>query len=166
MIYCTTQFTGVPKMCFEDAQFMVDSAVSDKDMADPNMEEKRSRKAPLFIPKGSEVIICSESLHYNPRHWPDPYTFNPERFMKADWPRDAFLPFSAGSRACIGRRFAEIEGIVVITHILLRYQVSIDPSRFPDVPGESKLERRGRLVQIGSFLMKPPKDLPLIFTRR
>ena len=31
------------------------------------------------------------------RYWDDPHTFNPSRFLK-DWPRDAFLPFSAGKK--------------------------------------------------------------------
>ena len=31
------------------------------------------------------------------RYWDDPDTFNPSRFLK-DWPRDAFLPFSAGEK--------------------------------------------------------------------
>ena len=29
------------------------------------------------------------------RYWKDPHTFKPERFL-GDWPKDAFLPFSAG----------------------------------------------------------------------
>lgn len=44
---------------------MVDAALSEEEVADPNMEEKRSRKAALFIPKGAEVILFSEALHYN-----------------------------------------------------------------------------------------------------
>jgi len=42
-------------------------------------------------------------IHSIARYWEDPHTFKPERFLK-DWPRDAFLPFSAGARACIGRK--------------------------------------------------------------
>lgn len=32
------------------------------------------------------------------RYWKDPHTFNPSRFL-ADWPRDAFVPFSAGEKS-------------------------------------------------------------------
>ena len=35
---------------------------------------------------------------FSARYWDDPHTFNPSRFLKKDWPRDAFLPFSAGKR--------------------------------------------------------------------
>jgi hypothetical protein len=34
---------------------------------------------------------------FSARYWDDPNTFSPSRFLK-DWPRDAFLPFSAGER--------------------------------------------------------------------
>lgn len=44
--------------------------------------------------------------------WPDPEEFKPDRFIDTDdykYNRDAFLPFSAGARSCVGRKFAEIE---------------------------------------------------------
>ena len=31
------------------------------------------------------------------RYWDDPNTFKPSRFLE-DWPREAFLPFSAGEK--------------------------------------------------------------------
>ena len=40
--------------------------------------------------------------NYAARYWEDPFTFRPERFM-GEWNRDAFVPFSGGARACIGR---------------------------------------------------------------
>jgi cytochrome P450 len=37
------------------------------------------------------------------KYWDDPEEFRPERFL-GDYNRDAFLPFAAGPRACLGRR--------------------------------------------------------------
>ena len=73
------------------------------------------------IPAGSLVKIDVPGLHYNrknhlvqrfysgglqrayaARYWGDPHAFNPKRFM-SDWDKDAFIPFSGGARACIGR---------------------------------------------------------------
>jgi len=70
-------------------------------------------KCTVPIPKGVEIAISVPGLHYNrkaayfhfcalslyrtlARYWEDPYAFRPSRFLK-DWPRDAFLPFSAGN---------------------------------------------------------------------
>jgi len=47
--------------------------------------------------------VRTDVIYSKARYWEDPHAFKPERFLK-DWPRDAFLPFSAGARACIGRK--------------------------------------------------------------
>ena len=39
--------------------------------------------------------LFSKQNIFSARYWDDPHTFNPSRFLK-DWPRDAFVPFSAG----------------------------------------------------------------------
>jgi hypothetical protein len=40
------------------------------------------------------------------RYWDEPTKFMPERFLKP-YNKEAFVPFSGGPRACIGRRFTE-----------------------------------------------------------
>jgi cytochrome P450 len=41
--------------------------------------------------------MFSKPNTFSARYWDDPHTFNPSRFLK-DWPRDAFMPFSAGEK--------------------------------------------------------------------
>ena len=41
------------------------------------------------------TCIKFQKISFSARYWDDPHKFNPSRFLK-DWPRDAFLPFSAG----------------------------------------------------------------------
>ncbi|PVF96184.1 cytochrome P450 [Serendipita vermifera] len=55
------------------------------------------------VPKGTNVNILTVALHRNPKYWPNPDKFIPERFL-GDWPKKAFAPFSLGARACMGRR--------------------------------------------------------------
>ena len=71
-------------------------------------------------------FLQNENIFFLARYWKDPGTFNPSRFLAADWPRDAFIPFSsgekwesfflgmtyffsseiyAGARSCIGRKY-------------------------------------------------------------
>jgi len=63
------------------------------------------------------------------KYWKDPDEYQPSRFL-GDWPRDAFLPFSGGVRSCLGRRFTELESIVVIAMILQKYKITVkeDPA--------------------------------------
>ncbi|KAF9048962.1 cytochrome P450 [Panaeolus papilionaceus] len=96
------------------------------------------------IPQGSYVNIHVTAIHYNPRYWPDPKSFKPERFLKPDWPRDAFLPFSGGARACLGRRFAEIEAIVILTMLASKYKITVKEE--PQFANETFEQRKARVL--------------------
>ncbi|KAH9953726.1 614/534 cytochrome P450 [Lactifluus volemus] len=100
----------IPKIAAEDTTLMA----SNRD----------GTKTSIPVPAGTTVSLHVPGIHYNPRYWKDPHMFKPERFL-GDWPKDAFLPFNQGARACLGRRFAEIEGIAVITMLVSRYKIDI-----------------------------------------
>ncbi|KAF8503883.1 cytochrome P450 [Hysterangium stoloniferum] len=115
------------------------------------------------VPKGTKMIISSPALHCNPRYWKDPYAFNPSRFL-GDWPRDAFLPFSGGARACIGRGFAETESVAAITMIIQKYKVELkNPELYA---GLTPLEKREKLLANRQGLTTTPINVPLIFRKR
>jgi len=57
------------------------------------------------IPKGTGVGVSLHEMHMNPKYFPDPLKFDPERFNDQnvkDIPAGAFIPFSTGPRNCIG----------------------------------------------------------------
>ncbi|XP_021369743.1 phylloquinone omega-hydroxylase CYP4F2-like [Mizuhopecten yessoensis] len=82
------------------------------------------------LPGGALVTLHLYNLHHNPHVWTDPDTYDPERF-NPDTVREldtySFIPFSAGSRNCIGQHFAMNEEKVVIARILQRYTLALDP---------------------------------------
>lgn len=58
------------------------------------------------IPAGCNVIISIHSVHRDPEFYPDPEKFNPDRFLpenEKSRPSSAYLPFSAGQMACMGK---------------------------------------------------------------
>lgn len=74
------------------------------------------------IPEGTLVLISPWLLHRDPRSWPDPHRFDPERFLDAG-PGEgdrhpAYLPFGAGPRLCIGRDFALAEAVLLLATLL------------------------------------------------
>ncbi|KAG8953494.1 hypothetical protein FRC04_002336 [Tulasnella sp. 424] len=153
---------NIPKRATEDTSIPVMPAVRDNgDQIDP-----LAKPQSLFVPKGTEFIMYTGSLHYNPRYWKEPYSFKPKRFLESDWPRDAFIPFSSGARACIGRRFAEVECIGMISMLLKRFRITVDENRFPTILNETPLARRERLFESFQALSLTPKRIPLVFTRR
>lgn len=76
------------------------------------------------IPKGVEVLLNLYLIHRDEDNWEDPEAFNPERFVVAST-RNAFsyVPFSAGSRNCIGQRFAMMEEKVVLAQIIRAFEI-------------------------------------------
>lgn len=90
------------------------------------------RLGKLFIQKGTTFIIPICSFHIDPTLWgSDALEFNPERFangvMKACTHPMAFLPFSSGSRNCVGQNFAKIEARVALSMVLQRFRFRLSP---------------------------------------
>ncbi|XP_069446712.1 cytochrome P450 4A11-like isoform X2 [Ovis canadensis] len=84
------------------------------------------------LPAGILVSLSFYGLHHNPTVWPNPEVFDPSRFAPGSTRHShAFLPFSGGSRNCIGKQFAMNELKVAVALILLRFELSPDPSRVP-----------------------------------
>jgi cytochrome P450 len=59
-----------------------------------------------LLPPGVTVLMNLYLLHRDPRYFPEPALFKPERFMNSEATAArhpfAYIPFSAGSRNCIG----------------------------------------------------------------
>jgi cytochrome P450 len=72
---------------------------------------------PYRLPSGTTVLMSQFISHRDPRYFPDPFRFDPERFTpeaKAARPRFSYFPFGMGPRQCIGEAFAWMEGILAL----------------------------------------------------
>ncbi|ORX61290.1 cytochrome P450 [Hesseltinella vesiculosa] len=81
------------------------------------------------IPGGTAVAINVYSLHHNEKVYPSSFTFDPDRFdpdEEQKRPASAWLPFSTGPRACIGRPFALQEAKTVASMILHKFDLRYD----------------------------------------
>ncbi|XP_054546835.1 cytochrome P450 4A11-like isoform X2 [Talpa occidentalis] len=84
------------------------------------------------LPEGITVSLSIYGLHHNPNVWPNPEVFDPSRFAPGTARHShAFLPFSGGSRNCIGKQFAMNEMKVAVALTLLHFKLAPDPSRVP-----------------------------------
>src|SRR5919197_3774583 len=82
------------------------------------------------IPTGSSILMSQYLMHHDPRYFPEPERFDPERWNpqeKAKRPRFSYFPFGGGSRSCIGEPFAWMEGILVIATIARDWKMRIKP---------------------------------------
>lgn len=67
--------------------------------------------------EGLMLWAVDVGLHRNATYWPDPHSFNPERFLQngSTAPANpAFVPFSKGPRNCIGQELAMIESRIIL----------------------------------------------------
>ncbi len=96
------------------------------------------------IPAGSSVVVPINSLHHDERFWPDPESFDPERFMPgaAKHHRSAYLPFGGGRRICIGQSFALIEMTMIAAEMSRAHTYELVPGH--PVEPEATLTLRPR----------------------
>jgi len=63
----------------------------------------------MSYPAKTAFLVCVWTLHRNPRLFPGPNNFQPQRWSdKRDLPRGAYLPFSLGARSCVGERLSRL----------------------------------------------------------
>ncbi|MCX6433745.1 MAG: cytochrome P450 [Actinobacteria bacterium] len=105
------------------------------------------------VPAGSLIILSPWLLHRHPALWPDPDEFRPSRFLGGEADRSALIPFGAGLRQCIGRDFAYVEGVLMLSSIAGSFAV--------EYPAGGQLPRAEPLVTV-----RPVGGLPLRVTRR
>ena len=84
------------------------------------------------IPAGVRASVQLLSLHNNPHVWEEPQKYNPERFdpdQVAKMDPYQFIPFSAGSRNCIGQNFAMNEMKLTVGRVVRRFRLKADSDR-------------------------------------
>lgn len=78
-----------------------------------------------LVKAGTPVSVNLFAMHRNPKCYPDPLNYDPDRFSPEEEQkrsRFAWLPFSTGPRACIGMAFALQEAKVVLAMFLHRFK--------------------------------------------
>lgn len=83
------------------------------------------------IPAGDIVLMSPYAVHRDPRWFPDPLKFSPDRWSSDDStrPKFAYFPFGGGARVCIGERFAWTEGILLLAAIAQRWRLRLEPGQ-------------------------------------
>lgn len=110
----------------------------------------------VTLPKNSVVQIATYFLHRDPKVFPKPEEFHPERFLpensKGRHPY-AYVPFSAGPRNCLGQRFALAEEKIVIANILRRFSIK-------------SLDQRDQVALAAELVLRPRSGLRIQFMPR
>ncbi|XP_078681656.1 steroid 17-alpha-hydroxylase/17,20 lyase-like [Branchiostoma floridae x Branchiostoma belcheri] len=81
------------------------------------------------VPQGTRVMFNLWAIHHDERHWTDPATFNPARFLDPKTGQlvrgGSFLPFLAGCRGCLGESMAKAELFLFTARILRDFRLEL-----------------------------------------
>ena len=141
------------------------------------------------LPARCGVIVNNCGIHHSTKYWPHPYIIEPRRWLSSNpntWDptcngssdqnadlvktsnripshcKGTFLTFSEGPRACLGRRFAQVEFIAFFAGLLKEHRIQLGGT----VPA-NEVERNLRLRSGGSpVTLVPPEDVKLLLIRR
>jgi cytochrome P450 len=89
------------------------------------------------LPKRHIVLVSMYATHRDPRFFPEPDAFRPERWLdglEKRLPRGAFIPFGMGSRKCVGSSFAMMEATLLLATIARRWRFSLATDSVPTHP--------------------------------
>jgi cytochrome P450 len=98
------------------------------------------------IPAGKMVLVFPHLIHHHPAIWEEPRRFDPDRFTperSEGRHKQAWVPFGAGQRLCIGKEFSLLEGQLILARVAQRYEMSAVAGREPRVDIGTSLRVKG-----------------------
>ena len=75
-------------------------------------------------PPGVLLLASAFLVHHDPRIYPDPYAFRPERFLGKSPGTYTWIPFGGGRRRCLGASFALQEMRIMLREVLTRHELA------------------------------------------
>ncbi|MFN0111367.1 MAG: cytochrome P450 [Blastocatellia bacterium] len=82
------------------------------------------------VPDRSIILMSQYVTHHNPKFFPDPNRFDPERWTpeaREARPKFSYFPFGGGPRLCIGESFAWMEGVLVMATLARKWRMRLSP---------------------------------------
>jgi cytochrome P450 family 135 len=107
----------------------------------------------LHLPAGADVTPAIWLAHTRAESYPEPFAFQPERFLEDSPDTYAWIPFGGGIRRCIGAAFAEFEMRIVLREVLTRCELH------KASPAPEKIGRR-------NITLSPRAGTPVVVTAR
>lgn len=92
------------------------------------IEPKTSDESPIHLKVGDQIWYPIMPLHMDPKYFPDPERFDPERFNEENKKNIipyTYLPFGSGPRICVGSRFALMEVKLLFVYLLSKFSIVV-----------------------------------------
>lgn len=99
------------------------------------------------VPKGTAIGINICALHHNEEYFPDPFSYEPERWLGDQGAlihHDAFAAFLAGPRGCAGKAMAYLEASIVLAKMIWYFDFERAQGTLGTVGAGKRGDRHGR----------------------
>jgi len=118
------------------------------------VSRKTTELAGVSVKAGSRINIPVYALHRRRGYWPNPDTFEPDRFSPSAEPPDryVYLPFGGGPRICLGAVFAMMEAVTVLASLVRSADFTVTPGH--------------RVWPVAKLALRPAGGLPMSVVRR
>jgi cytochrome P450 len=98
----------------------------------PRIVERAVKLGGYWLAPGATIWLWTYFMQRDPRWFHLPDRFDPDRFLpngEASRQPRAYIPFGAGTRSCIGKHFANLEALMVLSAIVARYRLELVDTR-------------------------------------
>jgi len=113
----------------------------------------------MVVKRGDFLAYCIGDVHLNPDYYPEPYKYDPGRWLRPDLVPDAAYPFlgwGAGRHPCTGEKVAKLEMKLILAMFLMRYEFDLvdEDGKFPKtlpVPNRNDIHQVCGIIITGAF---------------
>jgi cytochrome P450 len=113
------------------------------------------------VPAGAQILVSQWVVHRDPRFFPNPEAFDPDRWADAARiPRYAYFPFGGGPRVCIGNHFAMMEATLLLAIVLQRFEVDLLPGERLTFRPSVTLRQKGPGLRARLVARRPATRVP------
>lgn len=98
-----------------------------------NAETSRECKIGNYqVPADCSIFVSQWIMHRSEKYFEDAQSFKPERWesdLEKQLPAGVYIPFGGGPRTCIGKNFALMEAVLLLTTIAQKFEINLVPNQ-------------------------------------
>ena len=98
-------------------------------LALPHYAERETTIGPYRVPQDTIIFVNLWAINHDERVFKDPYKFDPSRFIdengEVNRARFSSLPFSTGTRKCLGHLLAQLQLFLLVGGIVQKYRIEL-----------------------------------------